>query len=80
MNARRLTHLAVAHETLVIPPSGMLCPKLAARWIGGVSERTLEGWRRRGTGPRFVRIEGSGVRYLLADLESWRAEQVRTGT
>lgn len=30
--------------------------QLAARWQ--ISEKTLERWRRRGTGPRFLRVVG----------------------
>lgn len=37
----------------------------------GVSPRTLEGWRVRGGGPRFVSISRGMVRYRRADLEAW---------
>ena len=35
-----------------------------------VSTRTMEGWRCRGGGPRFVRV-GRRVRYRLVDLREW---------
>lgn len=35
-----------------------------------VSTRTMEGWRCRGGGPRFVRV-GRRVRYRLVDLQEW---------
>ncbi|MEU2202888.1 helix-turn-helix domain-containing protein [Microbacterium oleivorans] len=37
-----------------------------------VSERTLEGWRARGTGPRFIRLSSTkGVRYREQDIVAW---------
>jgi predicted DNA-binding transcriptional regulator AlpA len=36
-----------------------------------VSLKTLEGWRRRGTGPVFIRLGGRDVRYPEADLVAW---------
>ena len=39
-----------------------------------VSPRTLEGWRCRGGGPRFVRV-GRRVRYRLQDLRAWLDER-----
>jgi hypothetical protein len=47
----------------------------AARVIG-VLPRTLEGWRLRGYGPRFVRISPRCVRYRLKDIEKWLSKQV----
>ena len=36
----------------------------------GVSQRTLQDWRWRGRGPRFVKL-GTAVRYRPADLVVW---------
>jgi predicted DNA-binding transcriptional regulator AlpA len=36
----------------------------------GVSPATLRVWRRRGIGPRFVRI-GRSIRYRRADIEEY---------
>jgi predicted DNA-binding transcriptional regulator AlpA len=41
----------------------------------GLSERTLEAMRLRGTGPAFVRISRRCVRYRLTDLESFIASR-----
>ena len=38
-----------------------------------ISPRTVEGWRSRGEGPRFVRV-GRRVRYRLDDLRAWLDE------
>ena len=45
----------------------------------GLSPRTLEGWRWRGTGPRFVKA-GGRVLYRLEDVEAFEAEQLRQRT
>lgn len=44
--------------------------ELATRWQ--VSMRTVEGWRLRGVGPIYVRIEGR-VRYRQADITAYEA-------
>lgn len=47
-----------------------------------VSVRTLQGWRFRGGGPRFVRV-GSGrgaIRYARTELDDYVAERVRRST
>jgi excisionase family DNA binding protein len=35
-----------------------------------VSVQTIYGWRKRGTGPRGIRLEGH-VRYLMTDVMDW---------
>ena len=37
----------------------------------GLAEKTLEGLRCRGGGPRFVRYGRKAVRYLVSDLDEW---------
>lgn len=46
---------------------------LAARL--GVPVQTVYTWRTRGYGPRGFRV-GKYLRYRLADVEAWEAEQV----
>jgi DNA-binding transcriptional MerR regulator len=48
--------------------------ELARRWR--LSPRTLERWRRRGTGPAFLKVGGRVV-YRLADIEVYEAGQRR---
>jgi len=43
----------------------------AAASMLGVSPRTLEHWRREGTGPRFVAISPRCVRYRTTDLAAF---------
>jgi hypothetical protein len=44
----------------------------------GVSERTIEGWRYRGNGPDYLRLEGRIV-YRLVDVERFEFECLQKG-
>ncbi len=52
--------------------------KQAARYLG-LSPNTLEAWRSRGGGPRFVKYPRA-VRYRVADLEAYMADGERSNT
>lgn len=41
----------------------------------GLAEKTLEGLRTRGGGPRFVKYGRKAVRYLKPDLDTFMAER-----
>jgi hypothetical protein len=43
----------------------------------GVSQRTLEGWRYRGKGPAYLRLEGR-IAYRVIDVERFEFECLRT--
>jgi hypothetical protein len=51
--------------------------QLAARW--GLSPRTFEGWRWRGTGPAFLKLGGRVV-YKLEDILAYEAEHRHLNT
>jgi hypothetical protein len=51
--------------------------EVAERW--GFSPRTLENWRCRGEGPRFLKIGGKVV-YRLQDVEAFEQNQLRAKT
>jgi excisionase family DNA binding protein len=51
----------------------------AARFLG-FSVRTLQGWRVKGGGPRFVKIGGRSVRYRRRDLNAWADANMRLNT
>ena len=51
--------------------------QLSRRW--GLSPRTLEKWRWRGKGPRFLKLEGK-VAYRLEDVIIYEAGQMRDRT
>ena len=57
----------------------LLTESEAAR-ILGFSIRTLQGWRYRGGGPRFVRVSRGCIRYRREDLEAWIEERLRWST
>lgn len=43
----------------------------AAEYLGGLSVRTLEDWRRLKTGPDYVPIAGKRIRYRVAALDAY---------
>ncbi|MGJ0391177.1 MAG: helix-turn-helix transcriptional regulator [Methylocystis sp.] len=47
-----------------------LVDEVAAAEILQISRRTLQAWRVKGGGPRYVRV-GRAVRYSITDLNSW---------
>lgn len=47
---------------------------LARRW--NISPRTLERWRWKGIGPRYLKV-GGRVLYRLDDIEAFEAAQIR---
>jgi hypothetical protein len=38
-----------------------------------LTTRTLELWRRRGVGPRYIRLNARTIRYRVEDLNGWLA-------
>jgi transcriptional regulator with XRE-family HTH domain len=46
----------------------------------GVAPGTLRKWRQLGTGPAYIKAEGTvgTVRYRLADVEAWERKQLVT--
>ncbi len=54
--------------------SALLTTRQAAKELG-LSPRTLQSWRVRGGGPRYIRIGRNRVLYDPEDLESWLAER-----
>lgn len=57
----------------------LLTEKQAARVLG-FSARTLQGWRFRGGGPRYVSVSPRCVRYRPEDLRQWIEDRLRTST
>ena len=47
---------------------------LSARWH--IATRTLDNWRWRGEGPKYLKI-GSRVVYRLEDIETYELDQLR---
>jgi predicted DNA-binding transcriptional regulator AlpA len=60
-------------------PASMVDEIVASTFLG-VAQRTLQAWRLRGGGPRFVKISSRCVRYRLQDLLAWQADRLRRST
>lgn len=48
--------------------------------ILGVARRTLQDWRFRGVGPRYIAYSRRSVRYLVSDLLEYMERCARTST
>ncbi len=72
------TTLPESHSTET-NPDALLDEKRTAQLLS-INHRTLQQWRLRGTGPRFIRISSRCVRYRYRDLLAWINERVRTST
>lgn len=59
--------------------SPLLTQQQAADFLS-CSPRSLEAWRLRGGGPRFLRLGRRCVRYRLSDLSNWIGTCARTST
>lgn len=46
----------------------------------GYSIRTLQNWRVRGGGPKFVKVSARSVRYRRRDLNEWIDAHLRANT
>lgn len=59
-------------------PRIFLTPDLLAERLG-VSVITLQGWRTRKQGPRFIKLPKK-VLYPLEEIEAWEKDQLRSST
>jgi hypothetical protein len=83
VSTRQHLHCAVATTTLSPPvansdPDAAFNESQAANLLG-VSVRTLQAWRVRGGGPRYIKI-GRAVRYQRRMLVSFQAEHTFSST
>ena len=46
----------------------------------GVSPRTTQAWRARGSGPRYIRVSASCIRYRKSAVDRWLDGRERTST
>jgi len=58
----------------------LLINETRAAELLNVNPRTLQQWRLRGTGPKFVRISSRCVRYRYRDLMRWAEDLLRSST
>ena len=57
----------------------LLTAEEAAQYLS-VSPKSLETWRTRGGGPRFVRLRSRAIRYRLNDLTEFVEQGIRAST
>lgn len=65
----------MSNTNRIVPANESAC--LSAEQVAGrigFSVKTLEGWRRNGGGPAFIKI-GRNVRYRESDLTAWLARE-----
>ena len=63
-----------------IPEPDLYITEARAAEILSVNPRTLQQWRLRGGGPKYVRISTRCVRYRVGDLTRWMDERLRSST
>ena len=77
---------AVSAGNSVPGPSGVtdywhaLINEGAAAKFLGLTNRTMQAYRHRGGGPRYIRLSSRCLRYRRADLRDWADARVRTST
>ncbi len=57
----------------------LLKEKDAAKFLE-VSARSLQGWRFKGGGPKFVKISHRSIRYRKKELIEWAEGKIRSST
>ncbi len=58
---------------------GQINEKVAAAFLD-LQARTLQAYRQRGGGPRYVAVSARCIRYRRVDLRAWAEERLRTCT
>lgn len=62
-----------------VDESPMLDTKAAAQYLN-LQPRTLENWRTKGIGPRYVQYSTRMVRYHIAELDRWIDQNSKRST
>jgi hypothetical protein len=62
------------------PEPDLFLSESRAAELLSVNARTLQNWRLKGTGPRFVRISSRCIRYRYRDLMLWAEAMLRSST
>jgi len=45
-----------------------------------LTTRTLQAWRYRGGGPKYIRVSSKCVRYRQSDIDKWLASRIASST
>lgn len=62
------------HSLINRPGDDPLLTEVDAARVLSLSSRTLQAWRAKPFGPRFIRV-GRAIRYRRQDIEEWVSEQ-----
>ena len=62
------------------PATPHILDTAAAAAYLGVAPRTLQDWRFRGVGPKYLAYSSRACRYRVSDLDAWLAQRERTST
>lgn len=73
-----MSHLTQSHSVSSGHRSPFCTTKEAAKYLG-LKRTTLEAWRCRGGGPRYLKL-GRSVRYRLSDLDAWVESRILDNT
>ena len=75
MQSLKRPSAASKRAPLTNPPEIRLTQSdVAKRW--GLSEKTLEHWRARRYGPKWLALSRNCIRYRLEDVEEWEAAHI----
>ena len=66
-------------QNLEICKFGELIDSVQLAQYLGAKTATVEGWRLKGIGPRYIKV-GSLVRYRTEDVEKWLKSKTRSST
>ena len=69
----------VASPLAELHPDQLIDGMTAARFLG-VATRTLERWRARGFGPRFVKVGDGLIRYRVRAMIEWSTAREQSST
>jgi predicted DNA-binding transcriptional regulator AlpA len=59
------------------PVGRLLTTEQLAEYLGDISTRTLEDWRRQGLGPDFITLSAKMVRYRPEAVDAWLDSRTR---
>lgn len=77
MTATKCTNTPHTTSSLAAASAALTESQLAMRW--SISRKTLQAWRLRGGGPRFLRI-GTAIRYMLSDVTAYESINTHDST
>lgn len=77
--ATRMSPVETANSSILLQNNAYNRSERFTAQYFGVGIETVRGWRKRGTGPKFKKINGKLIRYSLNDLITWARLQPGSG-